>query len=65
MSTHCNMAIDILQVTDDGDNLDPYHLWILQAAVNGHLTDEGESLFSEIHAQCTSGEYCKRREVAG
>lgn len=35
-------AIEILSATNDGDDLDPRHLKLLECAVNGLLTDHGK-----------------------
>lgn len=48
-----------MQATNDGDDLAPSHLWILQEAVNGHLNEKGMAVFKEVHDQVTSGKYKK------
>lgn len=53
----CNMAIEVLQKTHDGDNLAPCDLWLLQEWVNDHLNEKGEALFRDIHAKVTAGTY--------
>ena len=59
MSDNSQMAIDILQATHDGHDLDPRQLGLLQAAVNGHLTAEGLDVFSQLHDQVVNGNYRK------
>ena len=49
MSSDIDLAIEILQATNDGDNLSPRQLAVVEAAVNGALNDYGRELFNEIH----------------
>lgn len=56
---NCDLACQILQLTEDGDDLIPHHLYILQEAVNGHLNETGQKLFEEIHRNVVSGKYKK------
>ena len=44
-------ACEILKLTFDGDQLEPYHLELLQAAVNNHLTDQGKQFFETLYQQ--------------
>ncbi len=37
----CDMACDILQRTNDGDDLEPMHLKLIEDAVNGFLNEKG------------------------
>ena len=39
----CDKACEILQRTNDGDDLAPNHLWLVQEMVNGHLNERGEA----------------------
>lgn len=48
-------AIEILQLTYDGDDLDPAHLKLLEHAVNGHLNQTGRALFQELLLQARAG----------
>lgn len=55
----CEMAQDILRLTDDGDDLaDQDHLLILRA-VNGTLTNAGYDEFARLHARVTAGTYSR------
>jgi hypothetical protein len=42
-------AVEILRATQDGDRLAPLHLYLLQEAVNGHLSAEGLKVFEDLH----------------
>ena len=57
--SRCDMAVMILQSTQDGDDLDPYHLWLVQEWVNDHLNEKGEAAFRALHAQVIAGQYEK------
>jgi hypothetical protein len=46
-------AVEILQATNDGDELAPTHLSLVQAAVNRQLTEHGETAFAELHQNAT------------
>jgi hypothetical protein len=50
-------AIEVLQLTNDGNDLAPQDLSLLQAAVNGHLTETGLVAFDELHNRCAAGSY--------
>ena len=50
-----DMAITILQKTNDGDDLAPEHLYLLQEAVNGHLNTAGENAFSQLYNSVLEG----------
>ena len=52
-------AITILQKTNDGDDLAPRHLSLLESAVNGFLTPEGIKAFDTLYEQIESGPYVK------
>ena len=54
---HIDLALEILKVTNDGDDLDNKHLFLLQEAVNGHLTDEGKEAFETLHEKVMAGTY--------
>lgn len=55
----CEQAVEILQKTRDGEDLEPYHLYLTQCAVNEQLTDEGMQKFQQIYQQVMSGKYEK------
>lgn len=48
-------ALEILQATNDGDNLDPQHLKLVELAVNGLLNEAGKAAFAELLANVRSG----------
>jgi hypothetical protein len=50
-----DMAITILQMTDDGDDLAPEHLYLVQEAVNDHLSEQGEVAFYQLHQSVLKG----------
>jgi hypothetical protein len=52
---NCDKAVEILQRTDDGDDLTPQHLALVEAAANGWLTEEGQRAFEELHSNVLSG----------
>jgi hypothetical protein len=51
----CEEAVEILQKTRDGEDLDPNHLYLTQCAVNDKLTDEGLRMFQDLLQQVRSG----------
>ena len=51
----CEKACAILQKTNDGDDLDPRHLKLLEMAVNGFLNEEGEKAFEELYTNVQAG----------
>lgn len=59
MSEVCDRAIAILKNTNDGDDLSPLHLSIVEYAVNGHLNERGMEVFNTIHADVMAGTYKK------
>lgn len=50
-----NLAIEILQKTNDGDDLDPQDLKLVEMAVNGFLTEAGYQAFNELHQKVLKG----------
>jgi len=50
-------AIEVLQLTNDGDDLGPDDLSLLQSAVNDHLTEIGLIAFDQLHERCKAGSY--------
>ncbi len=55
MSELSEIAIDILQKTNDGDDLDPRDLKLLEMAVNGFLNEQGMIAFAKLHANVIAG----------
>jgi len=51
----CEMACDILHKTNDGDDLDPQHLKLVEMAVNGFLNDKGWEAFKELYESVKKG----------
>jgi len=51
----CDAAIEILQLTRDGEDLDPAHLKLVELAVNGHLNANGTAAFHALLAQVRAG----------
>ncbi|MBZ0296795.1 MAG: hypothetical protein K8L99_29815 [Anaerolineae bacterium] len=49
------MAIDILRQTNDGDDLAPEHLKLLEMAVNQGLSEEGETAFHALYENVQQG----------
>lgn len=52
-------SIEILRDSRDGEDLDPAHLSLVEAAVNNNLTERGVEAFRQLHAEVTSGKYIK------
>ena len=50
-SERCKKAIEVLQATDDGNDLSEFELWIVQGMVNGHLTQKGYDYFNKIYRE--------------
>lgn len=48
-------AIEILEKTNDGDDLSPEHLYLTECAVNGFLTEEGAKAFEELYQAVLAG----------
>jgi len=53
----CNKAIAILKKTNDGDDLSPQDLSLLETAVNGWLSESGEAVFEELCRKVKNGTY--------
>lgn len=49
------LAIEIIAATNDGDDLAPHHLKLVEMAVNGYLNDEGMVAFHELAEQVRAG----------
>ena len=48
-------ALDILRRTNDGNDLLPGDLWLIQEAVNDHLNERGRQAFLELSARVDAG----------
>lgn len=59
LKERCQMATEILRMTNDGDKLDARDLNLLEGAVNGFLNEEGYKKFRELHAQVVEGNYTR------
>lgn len=58
--TNIEKAIEILGRTNDGNDIAPSHLNLLQSAVNGDLTPEGEKYFNdEVYEKVIAGTYTR------
>jgi hypothetical protein len=55
LKERCEMACTILRKTNDGGDLDPQHLWLVQEAVNGSLTALGWDAFKQLYDSCLKG----------
>jgi hypothetical protein len=55
--TLTDKAIAILAATKDGDQLQGRHLALVQAAVNGNLSETGIAAFEQLHQSVISGAY--------
>ncbi len=51
----CDIALDIIRATNDGDDLDPRDLKLVESAVNGFLNEQGEVAFYELHRRVMNG----------
>jgi len=51
----CEMGIEILQKTKDGNDLDPIHLKLVEMAVNGFLNENGMDAFRCLHEEVMKG----------
>jgi hypothetical protein len=47
--------LEILTRTNDGDDLAPHHLKLLENAVNGRLNDNGEAAFETLFTDVLAG----------
>lgn len=59
MSKNCDKAIAILRATNDGDDLEPKHLKLVEDAVNGFLNEYGQKVFDHLHKVVVGGHYEK------
>jgi hypothetical protein len=51
----CDIAMEILRATNDGNDLDPRDLKLLELAVNGFLSEQGDVAFYELHRRAQNG----------
>jgi len=51
----CDKACFILQKTNDGEDLSPEHLYLLQEMVNGNLNELGEQEFEKLYQSVMVG----------
>lgn len=56
---HIDQCLEIIQLTNDGDALAPEHLYLVQTAVNGWLSEFGEVELQKLYQQVTTGTYVK------
>lgn len=49
------LALEIITATHDGDDLAPHHLKLVELAVNGFLSEQGEVAFNELVANVRAG----------
>ncbi|HEV2327636.1 MAG TPA: hypothetical protein VGY56_02480 [Verrucomicrobiae bacterium] len=52
---YCDKSIVILCRTNDGNNLAPIHLKLVELAVNGWLSEQGEVAFEELYQSVLKG----------
>lgn len=50
-----DQALEIIEKTNDGNDLSPAHLYLVQTAVNGWLSEAGEVAFAELYANVQRG----------
>jgi len=51
----CDLACEILRATNDGNELAPPDLKLVEMAVNGFLNDKGWEAFKELHRKVKAG----------
>lgn len=58
---YLSQAMDIINATNDGEDLDPADLRLTQDVVNGfELSERGEAYWASLHAAAVGGSYVKR-----
>lgn len=57
MNNRCEMAIEILQKTQDGNILSPQELSLIEGAVNDWLIEKGEQMFNELYQSVMNGTF--------
>lgn len=55
----CDKSCEILQRTNDGDDLEPMHLKLIEDAVNGFLNEKGIEIFNELLITVINGQHKK------
>lgn len=55
--TVIDKAIAVLQKTNDGNDLDPIDLALVEVAVNGHLEAKGIKVFEKLYESVEGGTY--------
>ena len=58
MQNLTELCCEILQLSDDGENLAPKHLWFIQTAINNNM-DNAITVLTEIRDELLKGEYQK------
>ena len=53
--TDIDRALEILRRTNDGEDLAPSDLWLVQEAVNGRLKERGRQAFLDLCARVEAG----------
>ncbi len=53
----CNMGCEILRGTNDGDDLSPNDLGLVEMAVNGECNEGGLIAFRDLHERVVAGTY--------
>lgn len=59
MSSFSEQASFILSETNDGDQLDSSHLYLIQLAANGDLSKAGKEAFLKLYESVKNGKYQK------
>ncbi len=59
LSEISDKSCEILQRTNDGDDLDTRHLKLIENAVNGFLNEKGIGAFNELHKMVITTGYIK------
>ena len=55
----CDMVCEVLKKTNDGNDLAPIDLKLIEMTINGFINELGEVAFYELHARVLKGEYQK------
>ena len=55
MATVIEQAIEVLERTNDGEDLAPCHLYLVQLAANDQLSDKGREAWAELVQQVAEG----------
>jgi len=65
MKNYCDAACEIILATSDGNDLSPPDLRLLQATLNGYVTEAGEQAFEDLHRRVMAGTYTKKATCIG